>query len=133
MRLFRSTYSRTILTKRRTKGIINTVTAVTKAVVRVVTKAPVSDPIILYYIRIEKGGKRAYKIGITKQSVRQRFGNDFHYVTLLKEKRYTDKKKALREETRIMKLHSDSLYVGPKLIKSGHTEMFDRDVLGLDL
>jgi hypothetical protein len=86
----------------------------------------------LYYIRIDRNGKRAYKIGITKQSLSERFGDDYRYITVLNKQTFPNKSAALAEEKKLIGRHSQHLYVGPKLIKSGHTEMFKHDVLGLD-
>jgi hypothetical protein len=88
-----------------------------------------AKPGILYYIAV--AGGTAYKIGITNRSVEQRFGNNAD-VRVVREWYYENGEDCYKEEQRILKEFSEHKYTGDKLLDSGHTEMFYKDVLLLD-
>ncbi len=88
-------------------------------------------PAILYYLRICSGS--AYKIGITNRTVIKRFeASDLEKIEVLKIVRYENGYDARAEETRILREFKYAQYQGVSLLSSGNTELFDRDVLGLD-
>lgn len=81
-----------------------------------------NKPAILYYLSINNG--QAYKIGITNRTVRERFGSDMQYITILKEQYYEMGQDAYDEEQRILKQFKEFKYIGPNLLQSGNTELF---------
>ncbi len=90
-----------------------------------------SKKAILYYLSINDG--EAYKIGITNNSVKNRFyAHDLKKIKVLKEWCYLFGKDAALEEALILKKYSEYKYTGPYLLSSGNTELFNTDVLGLD-
>lgn len=91
-------------------------------------------PATLYYIRIERDGNTAYKIGVTNSSLKNRFtASQMKYITILQETKYDDGYQCKLAEREICSKFKTDRYQGPKLLPYGHTEMFNRDVLGLDL
>jgi len=89
-------------------------------------------PGILYYLRFEIKGKRFYKIGITNQSIEQRYRQEPLPYTIVMETYYLFGKMARDEETRLLNLYAEHKYKGASLLVSGNTEMFTKDVLNLD-
>jgi len=90
-------------------------------------------PAILYYIYIDKGNLQYYKIGITNNSIKSRFGSDIKYIRVVREVLYEQGAKAMAEERRILNKYSQFRQNIPELLVSGgNTELFEFDVLGLD-
>ena len=90
----------------------------------------VNQPAILYYIKVSE---RAYKIGITNRTVKLRFNTiDRLNIKLIKSWSFESGIDALKEETKIMKRYKEYKYIGPNLLSSGNTELFNIDILGLD-
>ena len=95
----------------------------------------VNAPGILYYIRIAKRGDTLWKIGITNRTVQKRFvGSDMRAITVIKTWRYECLQAALDRETAILNEFARYRYAGKRkvLSRDGNTEIFTRDVLGLD-
>jgi hypothetical protein len=91
------------------------------------------SPAILYYLRITKGSRVVWKIGITNRTVKERFVGENRSIKVVKEWRYKVGDTALKREQLILKQHKRHAYKGPALLKStGVKEMFSIDVLGLD-
>lgn len=93
----------------------------------------VNKPAILYYIKIKKDDLFLYKIGITNRSVSKRFGSEIKYITILMEKKFEDGQLAYDKEFEILNKFKDYKYYGEKVLKSGNTELFTKDILELDL
>lgn len=91
-------------------------------------------PGTLYYLRVETRNQLCYKIGITNNSVKQRFkvSDDMDKITILSEKFYPSGIDALNEETRILNKFKAFKYTGEPMLSSGNTELFTKDVLLLD-
>lgn len=85
-----------------------------------------TKPGILYYLSINNG--QAYKIGITNKSVKDRFGPDMQYITVLHQIHYKSGQDAYNEEQRILKQFKEFKYTGPDILKSGNTELFYKDI-----
>ena len=85
----------------------------------------------LYYLRLVFKGKKYYKIGITFHSVQDRYkGNDFKIIDkILYEKKLTHAKTIEQQIINYFKEHSFPLAI----LSSGQTEIFDIDVLKLDV
>jgi hypothetical protein len=93
-----------------------------------------SLPGILYYLKVTAPCGVYYKIGITNRSVRHRFvyADDRERIEVLKQWSYQNGHSALRRERSILKTHRAARYKGNPILKSGNTELFTHDVLGLD-
>jgi len=93
---------------------------------------------LLYYIRIDVPirKKPLYKIGITNNEVEYRIKSmGIHEdvnITVLYKQKYTRGANARRRELQILEQNSTYKYRGKAVLKSGHTEMFTRDVLRKD-
>jgi len=91
---------------------------------------------ILYYLRVEYRNKTYYKIGITNRSINDRFNNsDLEKITILKTWKHKRGFTSYKKEQAILKKYSEYRYRGKtKVLQSGgNTELFTKDVLGLDL
>lgn len=88
-------------------------------------------PATLYYISVLNG--TAYKIGITNGTISTRYTQEeLSIIKIIKTWDYPIGKYARDAEKTILKEYSEYSYTGSKLLKSGHTEMFNTDILGLD-
>ena len=95
----------------------------------------VEAPGELYYLRVDTRTNTLWKIGITNRTVEERFiGADMKNITVVERWKYVRLGDALKREQEILNQHSGHLYVGTDepLKKGGNTELFTRDVLGLD-
>lgn len=89
-------------------------------------------PATLYYIRI--AGANVYKIGITNNSVNDRFlARDLDNIEIIKEWYYENGEEAYAREQKILQEFRDYRYSGDPILSSGNSEMFTIDVLGLDV
>jgi hypothetical protein len=90
-------------------------------------------PAVLYYLRVEARNQTFWKIGISNREVMDRFrAPDRRLITILHEEWYDNGADALAREKAIKFAHNDCRYKGPDILSSGNTELFTRDVLGLD-
>ena len=92
-------------------------------------------PAICYYLRVStQVSGELYKIGITNKSVEKRFYNyDLEKITTVKTWDFNTGSDAKDMEDRIKKQYADDRYTGEDVLGSnGNTEMFTRDILGLD-
>ena len=88
-------------------------------------------PAVLYYFKVRN--HPYYKIGITNhESVLIRFSAHKHQIERYHEWKFLFGRDAYRIEQEILKEFADKRYKGPKILKSGNTEMFIEDVLQLD-
>jgi len=94
----------------------------------------VTRPAILYYVRVTLPGKDSlFKVGITNRSVERRFtGDDRRIIFTLQTIDYEIGEDALAAETAILDRYSADAYMGPAVLSTGNTELFVRDVLGLN-
>jgi hypothetical protein len=90
-----------------------------------------NKPAILYYLKISKG--KAYKVGITGQSLVERFRSDMQYIDTIKIWKFNKGEDAYRKEQEILSDYSEFKYTGEYLLKSGNTELFNKDILELDI
>ena len=93
-----------------------------------------NKPAILYYIKLSDGVSTYYKIGITNNTLKDRFPltSDREKIKkILLQKQYKIGQDAKDEELKILrKFKNDRSYCD--FITSGNTEVFERDVLNLD-
>ena len=94
-----------------------------------------SEPMWLYYVRVDAPEGVFYKIGITRQSYSSRFKEDRKLITPLKRWRFRRGFNALDQEQRILKHYIVYRYRGnlKPLSHGGNTELFTKDILGLDV
>ncbi len=90
-----------------------------------------NEPAIMYYLKINGG--EAYKIGITKRTVNERFlASELKRIEVIKTWDYETGKEAREKELLILREFTYAKYKGDNLLDIGNTELFDRDILGLD-
>jgi len=90
----------------------------------------------LYYLRVQPfNGVVLYKIGITNNSVEQRFSSsDLSIITVLNTVHYQNGEDCHQAEKKIKREFKEFRYTGSDvLISGGNTELFTKDILGLDL
>ena len=92
------------------------------------------QPATLYYVKFQPAGlsNPLYKVGITNRTVEERFCIEPTPYKVICESSYLFGFLAQEEEQRILKRHRADRYKGRSLLVSGNTELFTRDVLGLD-
>ena len=93
-----------------------------------------TSPGTLYYLRVQaENGDTLYKIGITNLTVQQRFtALDLSKIHVLSITTYEIGANAYAEEQRIMTQFKEFKYKGQNVLSSGNTELFIKDVLGVD-
>lgn len=94
-----------------------------------------TKPALLYYLAVvTDSDETLYKIGITNLSVQKRFPNvDLLRIREIKTWSFELGAEAARREIAILQEYADDLYTGEDvLVGAGNTELFVRDVLGLD-
>lgn len=90
-----------------------------------------AKPATLYYLSINNG--EAYKIGITNNSVKRRFNNtDLEKIEIINEWQFSLGSDAKSFEDVILKVYKEYKYTGKWLLANGNTELFNKDILGLD-
>ncbi len=90
-----------------------------------------NKPAILYYLRINNGV--AYKIGITGQSLVERFRDDMKHIDVVRIWEYKVGEDAYIKEQKILLDYVEFKYTGDYLLRSGNTELFNKDILELDV
>lgn len=91
-------------------------------------------PGLLYYLRVTSPVRTVYKIGVTNRSVEERFEEwDRNKITIIKTWDFAVGRDAYEKEQAILKEYEQFRYTGiDNPLESGNTELFTRDVLGLD-
>ena len=90
----------------------------------------INKPALLYYLSINNG--ELFKIGITNRTVQERFlPYELKSIEIVRILEFSNGKDALKEEQRILSEFSEYKYVGPKVLTSGNTELFTKDILNL--
>jgi len=91
---------------------------------------------ILYYLRVDFEGEAYYKIGITNHSVQRRYSKrDLKNITILNETYFASGVDCEYDEYIILKMFKEFKYQGRQTIlhSGGNSELFTKDVLGLDI
>jgi hypothetical protein len=88
-------------------------------------------PAILYYLKVQ-GGK-GYKIGITNRTVAERFVGETNKIEVIKTWYYESGKDARDREQEVLSEYKPMKYIGEHLLSSGNTELFNKDILELDV
>lgn len=87
-------------------------------------------PAIMYYLNIIN--TNIYKIGITNRSIEERFLPwELSTFTVIKTWSFQTGKEAFEQEQTILKQYSKDKYNGPKLLNSGNSELFNKNILNL--
>ncbi len=88
---------------------------------------------LLYYLRVDTDKGPLYKIGITGKTIAERYSpSELSIITVLFTVKYEVGRCARDEEQKILKDNEMFLYTGNKVLFSGNTELFTKDVLGKD-
>ena len=73
-----------------------------------------------------------YKIGITNRSIEERFLPwELSIFTVIKTWSFQTGKEAFEQEQTILRQYSKDKYTGPKLLNSGNSELFNKNILNL--
>lgn len=89
----------------------------------------------VYYVRIETETLRypLYKIGVTNGSVAHRFRSEKAVITEIMVWEHKIGRAALAQERELLMEYADHNYIGKAVLNSnGNTELFTKDILGLD-
>ena len=89
-------------------------------------------PGILYYIKFHTKVGDLYKIGITNLSIEARFSKEKTPYTIIGQQHFPYGRLAQEKETQILNDYKKWKYNGEYLLQSGNTELFVKDILGLD-
>jgi len=93
-----------------------------------------NKPATLYYLRVDSRRGLFYKIGITNRTVEERFSPDeLSIITVINTESYEQGGDAYKEEQRVLKQFAEFIAKDVDILFKGNTELFTRDVLGLDL
>lgn len=88
---------------------------------------------MMYYIRYDNHTHTAWKIGITNKTLKQRFREDYKNITVIETWDYEIGQYAWDNEKVIIKENKEFKYKGePLLNRGGNSELFTKDILGLD-
>lgn len=89
-----------------------------------------NKPAILYYLKITTDTDKVfYKVGITNRTVNERFSlTELKKIEIIKQRIYDNGQDALTKEREILQKYKEYKYHGPKILESGNTELFIRDI-----
>jgi len=91
------------------------------------------SPALLYYLKISHEGDIFYKIGITNRSVNERFrSSELKRIRVIRTWDFGLGRDAYAAEQGILSAYKDFLAGVDNLLANGNTEIFNKDVLGLD-
>jgi len=95
-------------------------------------KGDIHKKCMVYYFNVI--GTDLYKIGLTSQSIEQRYRTQFDrdQIRLIYTTEYDNGASAYKVEQHILKKYTRHKYKGDKVMSTGNTELFTRDILGLD-
>lgn len=87
-----------------------------------------SKPGVLYYLKITTDdGQILYKIGVTNNSVNERFSlKELSKIEIIKQKLYEKGQDAYDIEQKLLKRYKHYQYIGPKILECGNTELFTK-------
>ncbi|MGL5059081.1 MAG: hypothetical protein ACRC62_03785 [Microcoleus sp.] len=86
----------------------------------------------LYYVRFYHNGKYYYKIGITNKTIKARFKKEPTSYVVLMDLYYDDGRIPPKKEAFILSKHKKHIHGGRSILRYGNSELFTKDVLGLD-
>jgi hypothetical protein len=93
----------------------------------------INQPAIFYYLRVDRGtDSPLYKIGITNRSVQERFlATEIENITILEAIKMAGQD-AYEFEQELLREFAEFIYDGPNVLHSGNTEIFTKDIFGMD-
>lgn len=84
----------------------------------------------LYYFRFKFKNNIYYKLGITSQTLKERYGSDYKKIDKIL---YNEKiNSAIKIERELKFKYKDDIFPLKYFNDGGHTEIFDKDILNLD-
>jgi hypothetical protein len=86
----------------------------------------------LYYLKFCFNRKFYYKIGITNKTIASRFCREKVPYIILMDLYYDDGRIPKKKELEILRKYKKHKYKGKPFLKDGNSELFTKDVLGLD-
>ena len=86
----------------------------------------------IYYLKFEHIGKPYYKLGVTNRTVKERYKDERKPYIVLMDLYYKDGSIPFNKETVILRKNKQFQYKGLPFLKSGNSELFTKDILGLD-
>ncbi len=86
----------------------------------------------LYYLKFEYKGKIYYKLGVTNRTVKERYREEKIPYIILMDLYYEDGSIPFSKETIILRKNKKWKYKGFPFLRTGNSELFTKDVLGLD-
>ena len=86
-------------------------------------------PTTLYYVCFKYQNRFYYKVGITTQGVQKRFASEPIPYDIIFEKVYKSGATAYGKEQKTLKKYKAFRYKGPKILKSGNSELFTKDIM----
>jgi hypothetical protein len=94
-------------------------------------KSDIHKECMLYYFNII--GTNLYKVGITSQSISNRYRTKFDrdQIDLIFTQNCLNGKEAYDIEQAILRKYTKDKYIGDKVMSTGNTEIFTKDVLEL--
>ncbi|MCK9477481.1 MAG: hypothetical protein M0R46_16310 [Candidatus Muirbacterium halophilum] len=85
----------------------------------------------LYYFKFILNGKPYYKLGITSQTLKERYGKEYVKIDKILYNEKIDN--AIKIEKKLKEEYKDNIHPLKYFNDSGHTEIFDKDILELDI
>jgi transcription initiation factor IIE alpha subunit len=86
----------------------------------------------LYYLKFCFKNNFYYKIGITNKTIKKRFRSERTPYIILMDLYYDDGKIPQSKEQVILRKYKEYKYKGKAFLRDGNTELFTKDILGLD-
>ena len=87
-------------------------------------------PAILYYFKVTGKYTHAWKIGVTNLNLESRYSyKERLAISDVLTKQFATGKEARDKEKLILEMFKDDMYVGPRLLLRGNTELINKDIL----
>ena len=92
-------------------------------------------PTVLYYVKLTtKDNTVYYKIGITNNTIKKRFSKeDLSTIEVIRTWYYTNGQEYYNKEQEILQKYKSNRCYTVTLLQSGNTELFNTDILALDI
>lgn len=86
-------------------------------------------PTTLYFVSFKIDNVEFFKVGITSQSIKRRFGGKYPNMVIIHIQEYSTGKEAYEEEQRILNKFVKYKYSGKKVLPKGNSELFTKNIL----
>ncbi|MCT7632104.1 hypothetical protein [Aliarcobacter butzleri] len=88
---------------------------------------------ILYYLKLKTDNDQIlYKLGVTNLTLNKRFGSQLKYLIPLLIMKFNIGSSAYDLEQKILLKNKQYKYIGNSILKNGNSELFFKDIMGLD-